>query len=41
MLSALAARLVLPDQVLPAAFALFTAGLLARHFVTGRRSARA
>ncbi|GGX33720.1 AzlC family ABC transporter permease [Streptomyces noursei] len=41
LLSALAARLVFPDQLLPAAFALFTAGLLARHFATGRRSARA
>ncbi|MYU50788.1 MULTISPECIES: AzlC family ABC transporter permease [Streptomyces] len=41
LLSALAARLLLPDQLLPAAFALFTAALLARHLATGRRATRA
>ncbi|MFF2807407.1 AzlC family ABC transporter permease [Streptomyces sp. NPDC058000] len=41
LISALVARLAFPEQLLPAAFALFTAGLLARHFVTGRRAARA
>jgi 4-azaleucine resistance transporter AzlC len=35
--SALVARFLLPDQMLPAAFALFTAALLARHFLTIRR----
>ncbi|MBM7442330.1 AzlC family ABC transporter permease [Streptomyces sp. HB132] len=37
LLSALAARALFPDQMLPAAFALFTAGLVARHLATGRR----
>ncbi|TBO56045.1 branched-chain amino acid ABC transporter permease [Streptomyces kasugaensis] len=41
LLSALAARLLFPDQLLPAAFALFTAALLARHLATGRRATRA
>ncbi|WP_372443616.1 AzlC family ABC transporter permease [Streptomyces adelaidensis] len=41
VLSALAARLVLPSQMLMVAFALFTAGLLARHFAAGRRPSRA
>ncbi len=41
LLSALAARLAFPDQLLPAAFGLFTAGLLARHFVAERRRAHA
>ncbi|MBB4899414.1 AzlC family ABC transporter permease [Streptomyces griseomycini] len=36
-LSAVAARLVFPDQMLLAAFALFTTGLLARHLATGRK----
>ncbi|CAL9340624.1 hypothetical protein SUDANB15_00254 [Streptomyces sp. enrichment culture] len=35
LLSAVAARLVFPDQMLLAAFALFTTGLLARHLATG------
>ncbi|MDH6139819.1 4-azaleucine resistance transporter AzlC [Kitasatospora sp. GP30] len=37
LLSALAARLVLPGQMLPVAFALFTAALLIRHLATRRR----
>ncbi|MFI6017650.1 hypothetical protein ACIBCP_08590 [Streptomyces sp. NPDC051287] len=37
LLSAPTARLVLPGQMLPAAFALFTAGLLARHLTRSRR----
>ncbi|MEU2285803.1 AzlC family ABC transporter permease [Streptomyces sp. NPDC013178] len=37
LLSALAARLLFPGQMLLAAFALFTAGLLARHLSTGRK----
>ncbi|MFI1198013.1 AzlC family ABC transporter permease [Streptomyces sp. BHT-5-2] len=41
LLSALAARLVFPDQLLPAAFGLFTAGLLTRRFVAERRRADA
>lgn len=41
LLSALAARLLLPGQMLPAAFALFTAALLARRFTTARRPGRA
>ncbi|MEX2981246.1 AzlC family ABC transporter permease [Streptomyces sp. C36] len=41
LLSALAARLILPGQLLPAAFALFTAALLTRHLVTRRRRAHA
>ncbi|MEU9996640.1 AzlC family ABC transporter permease [Streptomyces sp. NPDC050848] len=36
LLSALAARMIFPGQMLLAAFALFTAGLLARHVATGR-----
>ncbi|MFM9678444.1 AzlC family ABC transporter permease [Streptomyces brasiliscabiei] len=36
LLAAVVARLVFPGQLLLAAFALFTAGLLARHFATGR-----
>lgn len=36
-LSALAARLLFPDQMLLVAFALFTAGLLARYCTTSRR----
>ncbi|MGW6918087.1 AzlC family ABC transporter permease [Kitasatospora sp. NPDC054939] len=36
VLSALAARLLAPDQMLPVAFALFTAALLIRHFAAGR-----
>jgi 4-azaleucine resistance transporter AzlC len=38
LLAALAARLVLPGQMLLAAFVLFTAGLLARYVSTGRTS---
>ncbi|OAH12446.1 inner membrane protein YgaZ [Streptomyces jeddahensis] len=38
LLSALAARLVYPSQMLLVAFALFTAGLLARHVMTGRNT---
>lgn len=41
LLSALAARLLFPGQLLPVAFALFTAGLLARHLTAGRRPSRA
>ncbi|MEV7525383.1 AzlC family ABC transporter permease [Streptomyces sp. NPDC091371] len=41
LLSAVAARLLLPGQMLLAAFALFTAGLLARHFTTRRRPSHA
>ncbi|MEU1408940.1 AzlC family ABC transporter permease [Streptomyces sp. NPDC005728] len=41
LLSALAARLLFPSQLLPVAFALFTAGLLARHLTTRRRPSRA
>ncbi|MCQ8771034.1 AzlC family ABC transporter permease [Streptomyces telluris] len=41
LLSALAARLLFPGQMLPAAFALFTAALLARHFTTGRKPTHA
>ncbi|WP_409471060.1 AzlC family ABC transporter permease [Streptomyces sp. HC307] len=37
LLSALAARLLFPGHLLLAAFALFTAGLLARHYTTGRK----
>ncbi|MBT2400372.1 AzlC family ABC transporter permease [Streptomyces sp. ISL-100] len=37
LLSAVAARLIFPDQMLLAAFALFTVGLLARHLTTGRK----
>ena len=41
LLSALAARLLFPGQLLPAAFALFTAGLLARHRTARRRPSHA
>ncbi len=41
LISAVAARLLFPGQMLLAAFALFTAGLLARHFTTGGRPSRA
>ncbi|MFB7448171.1 AzlC family ABC transporter permease [Streptomyces sp. NPDC056194] len=41
LLSALAARVVFPDQMLLVAFALFTAGLLARHSMTARRPSHA
>ncbi|WP_455682023.1 hypothetical protein [Streptomyces violaceus] len=34
LLCALVARLLFPGQLLPAAFALFTAGLLARRLAT-------
>ncbi|MFD5473699.1 AzlC family ABC transporter permease [Streptomyces sp. NPDC127105] len=37
VLSALAARLLFPGQMLLAAFALFTAALLARHLTTPRK----
>ncbi|MFE3602683.1 AzlC family ABC transporter permease [Streptomyces sp. NPDC059142] len=40
LLSAVAARLLLPGQMLLAAFVLFTAGLLARRLATVRRSRR-
>ncbi|MFC9619802.1 AzlC family ABC transporter permease [Streptomyces sp. NPDC056930] len=41
LLSALAARLVFPGQMLLAAFTLFTAGLLVRRHLTPKRPARA
>ncbi|MEU5387160.1 AzlC family ABC transporter permease [Kitasatospora cineracea] len=41
VLSALAARLLFPGQLLPTAFALFTALLLARRLVTAREPRRA
>jgi predicted branched-subunit amino acid permease len=41
LLSALAARLACPGELLPAAFALFTAGLLARRRAARRTSAHA
>ncbi|MFE6686783.1 AzlC family ABC transporter permease [Streptomyces sp. NPDC057743] len=41
LLSALAARLAFPDQMLPAAFVLFTVGLLVRHLVAHRKPAHA
>ncbi|WP_338930674.1 AzlC family ABC transporter permease [Streptomyces netropsis] len=41
LLSALAARLLFPGQMLLAAFALFTAALLARHLTTGRKPTHA
>ncbi|MFC9607254.1 AzlC family ABC transporter permease [Streptomyces niveus] len=41
LLSAVAARLLFPGQMLLVAFALFTAGLLARHVITGRWPGRA
>lgn len=37
LFSALAARLVFPGQMLPVAFTLFTAGLLARHLAARKR----
>ncbi|WTW14968.1 hypothetical protein OHU89_04230 [Streptomyces sp. NBC_00019] len=40
LLSAVAARLLFPGQMLLTAFALFTAGLLARHFLSARRPGR-
>ena len=40
LLSAVAARLLFPGQMLPAAFTLFTAALLARH-LTGRKPTHA
>ncbi|MFH8659332.1 hypothetical protein [Streptomyces afghaniensis] len=39
LLCALAARFLFPHQLLLAAFALFTAGLLARHLASGRKPA--
>jgi hypothetical protein len=41
LLAALAARLVLPGQLLLAAFTLFTAALLTRHLLTSKRTTRA
>ncbi|MEU4148798.1 AzlC family ABC transporter permease [Streptomyces sp. NPDC026659] len=41
LLSALAARLLFPDQMLLTAFALFTAGLMARHLMTRRKPSHA
>lgn len=41
LLSALTARILFPGQLLPAAFALFTVGLVARHRTTGGRTRRA
>ncbi|GAA3188198.1 MULTISPECIES: AzlC family ABC transporter permease [Streptomyces] len=41
LLSAAVARLLFPAEMLPVAFALFTAALLARHFVTRRRTGHA
>ncbi|MFB7499860.1 AzlC family ABC transporter permease [Streptomyces sp. NPDC056161] len=41
LLSALAARLLFPGQVLLTAFALFTAALLARHLTASRKSRHA
>ncbi|QEU90300.1 branched-chain amino acid ABC transporter permease [Streptomyces kanamyceticus] len=41
LLSALFARLLFPGELLLAAFALFTLGLLVRHLATGRRPGRA
>ncbi|SDP34805.1 4-azaleucine resistance probable transporter AzlC [Streptomyces sp. cf386] len=41
LLSALAARLLLPGQMLLAAFTLFLAGLLARHLATTRKPSHA
>lgn len=41
LFSAVTARLLFPGQMLLSAFALFTAGLLARHFTTDRRPRRA
>ncbi|GGS77781.1 hypothetical protein [Streptomyces violaceus] len=39
LLCALVARLLFPGQLLPTAFALFTAGLLARRLATRRKPA--
>ncbi|MEV7866330.1 AzlC family ABC transporter permease [Streptomyces sp. NPDC088124] len=41
LLSALAARLLLPGQMMPAACVLFTAALLTRHLLTRTRARRA
>ncbi len=41
LLSAVAARILFPNQLLLAAFTLFTAGLLIRHLTTSRRRNRA
>lgn len=41
LLSALAARLLLPGQLLLVAFTLFLAGLLARHLASARKPSRA
>ncbi|MFE7311988.1 AzlC family ABC transporter permease [Streptomyces sp. NPDC057555] len=41
LLSALVARVTFPGQLLPVAFALFTAGLLVRHALAGRKPAHA
>lgn len=41
LLSAVAARLILPGELLLAGFTLFTAGLLARHLIAQREPARA
>ncbi|MFD7877555.1 AzlC family ABC transporter permease [Streptomyces sp. NPDC059766] len=41
LFGAVAARLLFPGQMLLAAFTLFTAGLLARRLVSGRRPSRA
>ncbi|MEV6979504.1 AzlC family ABC transporter permease [Kitasatospora sp. NPDC093806] len=41
LLSALAARVIAPGQLLPVAFALFTAALLARHLITRARNRHA
>lgn len=41
LLSALAARVLFPGEMLLVAFALFTAGLVARHYVTRRRPSHA
>ncbi|NNN31084.1 branched-chain amino acid ABC transporter permease [Streptomyces sp. S3(2020)] len=41
LLSAVAARILCPGQMLPAAFVLFTAGLLARHFLSARSPSHA
>ena len=40
-LSALAARLIFPGELLLTAFTLFTAGLLARYLITSRRPCHA
>ncbi|MEU1663979.1 AzlC family ABC transporter permease [Streptomyces sparsogenes] len=41
LLSAVAARLLFPDEMLPTAFTLFTAALLARHLMTSRKPTHA